>query len=88
MFLSYIGTRDGVGGKKDYMLKAGYNLESLQEIQGRSYLKVLNMRYVGANRQLDTFLRNQKTRLLESLMSNRDAEEIERDDNQCLNVKA
>lgn len=88
LFLSYIGTREGVGGKKDYILKAGYNIDSLQEIQGRSYLKVLNMRYVGANRQIDSFLRNQKARLLESLMSNRNASEIDADDEQWSNVKS
>jgi putative ATP-dependent endonuclease of OLD family len=86
MYLSYEATRDGVGGRKDYKIKAGYDIANLEEIPGRHYLKVLNLRYVGATRQIDSFLRNQKTKLLEMLMSSRSSEEEQRDDSQWLRV--
>ncbi|WP_144612335.1 ATP-dependent endonuclease [Bacillus cereus] len=88
MFLSYEAIRDGIGGKKDYKFKAGYTLDSLEEIPGRHYLKVLNLKYVSATRQVDAFLRNQKTKLLEMLMSNRSPEEESGDDSQWLRVNS
>ncbi|PGD94985.1 ATP-dependent endonuclease [Bacillus wiedmannii] len=86
LYLSYKATREGVGGKKDYIIEAGHELNSLQEIQGRGYLKVLNLRYVSATRQIDSFLKNQKTRLLETLMNERNEAQEAIDAEQWLRV--
>ncbi|WP_031546627.1 ATP-dependent nuclease [Salinicoccus luteus] len=79
MFLSYYATRDIEKGVRDYTIKAGPSLELLEELQGRHYLKVLNMKYIKASRNVDNFLKSEKNKLLEALKSNRTAERITRD---------
>ncbi|AUM63297.1 ATP-dependent endonuclease [Brevibacillus laterosporus] len=80
LFLAFIGTRTVLGGKKDYQIKVGRSLDSLEEAQGRFYLRVLNFKYVSANRQIDKFLRSQKNTLLETLTSLREEGQIGQDE--------
>ncbi|MDD9267866.1 ATP-dependent endonuclease [Paenibacillus sp. GCM10023248] len=82
LFLKYTGFKDG----KHYELSAGRSEDELEEIKGRFYLKVLNLKYVPANRQIDTFLKNQKNRLLEKLKSNRTEEQVREDESQLTNL--
>ncbi|WP_181898624.1 ATP-dependent nuclease [Halobacillus trueperi] len=79
MYLGYFATRDIEGGAKDYTIKAGPSLDLLEELHGRHYLKVLNLKYVGASRNVNNFLRSEKNRLLEALKSNRTKEQISTD---------
>jgi putative ATP-dependent endonuclease of the OLD family len=76
-YLAYFAYRDG----KKYEILAGPSIDELQDIKGRFYLKVLNLKYVGANRQIDNFLKNQKNHLLEKLKSTR-TEEQDKEDNE------
>lgn len=79
MFLSYYATRDIEKGVRDYNIKAGPSLELLEELQGRHYLKVLNMKYIKASRNVDNFLKSEKNKLLEALKSNRTDEQVTTD---------
>ncbi len=80
LYLKYIAYKDG----KRYSIYAGPSdtEEYLEEIKGRFYLKVLNLKYVSATRQIDSFLKNQKNKLLEKLKSVRTIEQIDTDDKQ------
>ncbi|MBA4496422.1 AAA family ATPase [Paenactinomyces guangxiensis] len=86
LYLAYFAYRESLGGVKKYELKAGPSEDELEDITSRFYLKVLNLKYVGASRQVDSFLRSQKNRLLERLKSNRTIEQIEYDAQQMKNV--
>ncbi|MGD6857153.1 ATP-dependent nuclease [Bacillus infantis] len=79
MYLGYFAKRDIEGGTKQYTIKAGPTIELLEELHGRHYLKVLNLKYVGASRNVGNFLRSEKNRLLETLKSNRTSEQITSD---------
>lgn len=76
LFLKYTGFKEG----KRYELSAGRSEDELEEIKGRFYLKVLNFKYVSANRQIDNFLKNQKNSLLEKLKSHRSEEQVQNDE--------
>jgi putative ATP-dependent endonuclease of the OLD family len=75
LYLGYFATRDTPGGTKKFEIKAGPTYELLEELPGRNYLKVLNLKYVGASRNIDNFLRSQKNKLLEVLKSIRTEEQ-------------
>jgi putative ATP-dependent endonuclease of OLD family len=82
LFLRYTGIKEG----KRYELSAGRSEDELEEIKGRFYLKVLNLKYVSASRQIDTFLKNQKNRLLEKLKSDRTKEQIHHDESRLTDL--
>ncbi|SFM20912.1 putative ATP-dependent endonuclease of the OLD family [Paenibacillus sp. 1_12] len=82
LFIKYTGFKEG----KRYELAAGRSEDELEEIKGRFYLKVLNLRYVPANRQIDNFLKNQKNKLLEKLKSNRTDQQVSEDESQLSNL--
>ncbi|GAJ99586.1 AAA family ATPase [Geomicrobium sp. JCM 19055] len=88
LYLGYFAERDVEGGTKKYRLKSGPSIEELKELKGRHYLKVLNLRYVGASRNIDNYLRSQKNKLLESFKSQRNEEQILQDNNYMAKVKA
>lgn len=67
LYLGYYATRDTPGGTKKFEIKAGPSLELLEELQSRFYLKVLNLKYVGASRNIDNFLRSQKKQVIRSI---------------------
>ncbi|MGG1660905.1 ATP-dependent nuclease [Brevibacillus sp. NRS-1366] len=79
LYLGYFGFRESPGGKKKYAIKAGPSVDELIDIPSRHYLKVLNLKYVGANRQIDSFLRSHKNKLLETLKKGRDDKQVEAD---------
>lgn len=87
LYLGYFASRDIPGGKKTYEIKAGPSMDLLEELPGRNYLKVLNLKYVGASRNIDNFLRNQKNKLLEVLKSSRTDEQSETDNKYMEQVK-
>lgn len=79
LYLGYFATRDIAGGQKKYEIKAGPSVELLDNLSGRNYLKVLNLKYVGASRNIDNFLKTQKNKLLEVLKSTRTDEQSQID---------
>lgn len=80
LYLSYKAIRDKATGSKSYYLYAGPDIEHLEEIQERYYLKVLNIKYIGSRRDLNQYVRKEKTYLFEQAKSNRSEEQTEADD--------
>lgn len=74
--LAYFGSRDS-NGKKVYQLFQGKSdsEEDLREINGRQYLKYLNLEYVKSTRDLMSFIKSEKNKMFEEAMSNRTDEE-------------
>lgn len=70
-----------------YHIFAGFDEENLYELQSRSYIRYLNMQYVDTNRELKTFLRKEKQRLLilskEALSQN----DLQEDTNQVSQIQ-
>lgn len=88
LYLGYFATRDTPGGTKKFEIKAGPSIDLLEELQGRHYLKVLNLKYVGASRNIDNFLRSQKNKLLEVLKSLRTDEQAQQDNTSMEQVRS
>ncbi len=81
LFIKYKGTRAPDTGKKEGFIYAGEedSEEKLTILQGRYYLKVLNMRYIGSNRDLYSYIKREKKYLLQESKENRTEEEKDAD---------
>ncbi len=79
MFLVYRGFRDPDSNRKSYKVLAGPDLESLTELSGRPYLKVLSMRFIEGRRDLTKYVRRERRALLDDAKRNRTEVEAESD---------
>jgi putative ATP-dependent endonuclease of OLD family len=79
MYLGYFASREPQSKLKTYKLVAGHNTESLNEIQGRFYLKVLSLKYISSNRDLFSYLRRERRNLLQDSKAKRDETTIQED---------
>jgi putative ATP-dependent endonuclease of OLD family len=79
MCLQYLGTREIETGSKSYEILAGKDDESLEVIDSRFYTKFLNVKYVGSNRDLFTYIKREKRYLLKESQAERTKEEKESD---------
>lgn len=80
LILSYKAIRDKKTAKKSYKLFAGHKIDSLEEIEDRFYRKVLNVKYIGSRRDLNSYINREKNYLFEIAKENREQEEVESDD--------
>lgn len=88
LILQYQASRDKLTGQKSYIIKTGPNLENLKEFEIRFYLKVLNLHYIGSNRDLGSFIKKEKKSLLENARDNRSQEEIDGDEESLKNIES
>ncbi|WP_255373012.1 ATP-dependent nuclease [Chitinophaga sp. YR573] len=79
--LSYKAVRDKSTGAKSYSLYAGPDVDQLEEIQERYYLKVLNVKYIGSRRDLNPYVKREKAYLFQQAKENRSEEQENADDN-------
>ena len=79
MFIVYHAFRSSEGGRKEYHIWAGPSTDLLEELPGRIYLKVLNLKYLRGNRDLWSYLKRERKGLLEDAKANRDSDEVESD---------
>ncbi len=80
LILSYKATRDTKTAKKTYKLFAGHKIDGLEEIEDRFYRKVLNVKYIGSRRDLNSYINREKNYLFEIAKENREQEEVDSDD--------
>ncbi|WP_423055628.1 ATP-dependent nuclease [Acetobacterium carbinolicum] len=78
LYLALRAIRD-ITGTIDTIFLAGKDESSLLEISGRFYIKTLNMEYVGSSRNLNSYIKNERQKLLQNAMKHRTEEEIESD---------
>lgn len=81
--LKYKGFKKPGSRLPDYKLYAGKDDDSLAEIQGRFYLKVLNLKFIGSKRDLTSFIKRERAYLIQDAKSSRQEKEIE-DDTQLI----
>lgn len=79
LLLAYKATRDKNSKKTLYKLLAGRDLNSLEEIQSRHYLRVLNLKFISSRRDLFDYIRREKRGLLQEAKDKRTNEENEKD---------
>ena len=79
LFLKYEATRDSLTGKKEYSIYAGYDEANLEERESRSYTKALNIRYISSYRDLNSYIKGEKKRLMEDAKESRIEDEINSD---------
>jgi len=70
-----------------YKIFSGYDLETLVELQSRQYIKRLNMQYVDTNRNLFSFLRNERVRMLELAKEKLSAADASSDDQKIQQIQ-
>src|SRR3989339_1740263 len=87
LFLQYYASRDSQTGTRKYSLLAGSEENKLEEIQGRFYLKVLNIRFIGSNRELYSYIRKEKEFLLQEAKERRTEVEISEDNTKFSKIK-
>lgn len=75
LFLAYKAYKNPVTGEKQYHFEAGKSVDDLEEIRGRYYLKVLNLKYLASSRDLNAFIRKEKKNLLIDIKKSRTLEE-------------
>lgn len=78
MYLSYEATKNS-GGLNEYVIKAGPSLNLMDELPGRTYIRVLNIKYAGANRNVDNYVLHQKKRLIDTVKDDTAKEAMESD---------
>jgi putative ATP-dependent endonuclease of OLD family len=76
LYLAYRAWKDS----HEYKFYAGHSIEALEEIQERFYRKVLHLKYISSNRDLNSYVRKEKRNLLKEAKEKRTDEEIKQDD--------
>jgi putative ATP-dependent endonuclease of the OLD family len=79
LILAYKAFHDPETDHLSYKIYIGKDDESLTEIDSRYYLRVLNLKFIGSRRDLITFIRQEKQRLLEDAKASREQENIDKD---------
>ena len=80
MFIHMIGTYDYRTGKRDYGLYIGESEDNLAKIESRHYLRVMNLRYIESSRDLEKYIKKEKSWLLDKTKEERTEGEIEADE--------
>ncbi|MGD7009323.1 ATP-dependent nuclease [Metabacillus sp. 84] len=71
----------------DYSILSGATEETLEEKNSRFYIKRLNMEYVNTNRNLDSFMKREKTQILEDAKLILSEEQTQSDEQSVLKIK-
>lgn len=79
LLLQYVASRDRHSNRKSYALRAGRDLSSLDDIDSRFYLRVLNLRHIAGRRDLARYITYERERLIEDARAARTASEEKRD---------
>lgn len=87
IYIQYLAIRDPLSGQKNMKIKVGPALDNLKEYENRFYLKVLNLHYIGSNRDLNAFIRREKKNLLGHARDSRTAAEIQQDDQSLKSIE-
>ncbi|MDP3562936.1 MAG: hypothetical protein Q8R70_00445, partial [Methanoregula sp.] len=87
LYLKYIATRNPETRAKTYLLYAGPSEENLEEIQERYYRKVLNLKYIGCNRDLSSFIKRERKKLINDAKEKRDDKDKAIDDKKLIGIK-
>jgi len=77
--LEYRAYKDPATRKTSYELFAGYDVEHLNKIESRFYLRVLNLKFIGSKRDLFSYIRTERRNLLRDAKSNRSTDDITQD---------
>jgi putative ATP-dependent endonuclease of the OLD family len=88
LIIQYQATRDPSTGLKNYKIRIGPSMENLKDGEIRFYLKVLNLHYIGSNRDLNAFIKREKKHLFENARDNRTDDEVKQDDASLKNIEA
>lgn len=70
-----------------HSIATGPTLDTLEEKNGRFYLKFLNMEYVDSTRNLESFIKKEKNNLIDYTKSYRSSELIESDEELISNIE-
>lgn len=87
LYLSYSAHRDPITRSKSYKFSAGPSEDKLDGIESRSYLKVLNLKYISSNRDISSYIRKEKQNLLQGAKKKRDADDQKKDDEALVDIE-
>lgn len=72
LFIKYMAVRDSETGIIDYRFYASHKDGEYEELKGRTYIRVLNLKYISSNRELDRFIKIEKKKLIQESKDDRD----------------
>lgn len=82
-FLRYKAERNGL----NFQIFIGYSLKSLEEIDSRSYLKHIHLRYIQSSRDLNHFIHSEKRHLIKIAKEVRDEDDVKTDQSNEASIK-
>jgi len=85
-YLRYVAKRDPATRKKDFTFSAGRDEASFEDLNGRPYTRVLNLKYIDSNRDLTVYVRQQKKHLLEEAKEGRTPDQVKTDNEQVARI--
>lgn len=87
MYLQYHATREKDTGNKNYIIRSGFDIDALEELQERYYRKVLNLKYIGSSRDLNSFIRKERRELLIKAKEDRNNTEKDNDNKTLIKIE-
>lgn len=87
IYIQYVATREPLTGQKSVKIKVGPSLDNLKEHENRFYIRVLNLHYIGSNRDLNSFIKREKKNLLGTARDSRSDVEVQQDDQSLKNIE-
>ena len=86
LILEYRAKRT-TSGRKTFDILIGRSEESLQVIETRYYLKVLNLKFIGSKRDLKSFIQRERKQLLQDSKDLRDEHSIQADEQKLRRIE-
>ncbi len=87
LVLSYKAERQPTSKKIEYKILAGRDKDNLAEIDGRFYLKTLNLKFIGSKRDLLEYIRQERKKLLQDAKKVRSEDESAADDSTLTSIE-
>lgn len=79
LFIAYEAKRGRSAKEKNYKILLGQSPDALKEIEGRFYLRVLNLKFMDSRRDLSSFMRRERRNLIQDAKTDREADAIQQD---------
>jgi len=87
LYLSYKAKKDPVTAVKNYEIYAGHSLSHLEILEERFYRRVINIKYIGCQRDLYGYINREKKNLLQYAKEERTDDEKKADEQTIASIK-
>lgn len=81
LFIAYKASRDPVTKAKSFIIQIGNSTETMEEIDDRYYIKVLNLKCISSKRDFHQYIKREKNNLFQEAKKNRSDDDVVADNN-------